>query len=177
MDAASGWIEAFKCNDRSAKTVITCLEAVFTRFGPAETIVTDNAKEFTSDELNQWSEAHGTIKMESPPYFPRSNRLAERAVQTVKRFMKCYTQSQCHQQFASYLRKVLFHHRISSNARGISPAEIVFRWKLRMPIVSSFQQGQKVYYKPTVSAPATPAKFVMTKDSNRELPWPSGYEL
>ena len=130
VDTASGWIKAFEWNDKSARTVITCLEAVFTRFGLAETIVTDNAKVFTSDELNQWSEAHGVIKIESPPYFPCSNGLAERAVQTVKRSMKCYTQSQYHQQFAPYLRNVLFHHRLSSNACGISPAEIVFGRKL-----------------------------------------------
>ena len=44
VDSGSGWIEAFKCKDRSTKSVITCLEVVFTRFGSPETLVSDNAK-------------------------------------------------------------------------------------------------------------------------------------
>ena len=45
--------------------------------------------------------------------------------------------------------KVIFHHRISSHSRGKSPAELVFNRKIRIPIVSQFQQGQSVTYKPT----------------------------
>ena len=59
VDAGTSWIEAFPCKDRSSDTVIRCLEVVFTRFGPADTIVSDNAKEFISDDLNRWTEAHG----------------------------------------------------------------------------------------------------------------------
>jgi hypothetical protein len=166
VDSGSGWIEAFKCNDRSSQSVIKCLEAVFSRFGPAETVVSDNAKEFVSGDLNQWIEAQGAIKMESPPYFPQSNGCAERAVQTVKRFMKCWSSSQNHQEFSSFLRKALFHHRVSSNARGISPAEIVFGRKVRTPIVSNYQQGQEIFYRSTGASPTTDAEFLMTKGSN-----------
>jgi hypothetical protein len=166
VDAGSGWIEAFWCKDRSTKSVVNCLEAVFTRFGPAKTIVSDNAKEFTSEDLNQWIEAHGARKIESPPYFPRSNGPAERGVQTIKRFMKCWSQSQQHREFNSYLRKVLFHHRISSKATGISPAEIVYGRKITIPIVSNYEQGQKVFYKATTSTPSINAEFVMTKGQN-----------
>ena len=166
VDAGTGWIEAFPCKDRSSDTVIRCLEVVFTRFGPADTIVSNNAKEFISDYLNRWIEVRGARKMELPPYFPRSNGSAERAVQTVKRFIRCWSTSQFHKDFGSYLRKVLFHHRISSTSRGTSPAELVFGRKLKIPVVSKFQQGQKIWYKPAPTSLATNAEFLMTKGNN-----------
>ena len=166
VDSGSGWIEAFRCKDRSSSSVIACLEVVFTRFGPPETVVSDNAKEFVSSELNCWIQAQGATKTESPPYFPQSNGRAERAVQTVKRFMKCWATSQSHQDFPSYLRKVLFHHRISSNMKGLSPAEIVFGRKVRAPIASAYQQGQKVYYKANIATPTADAEYLMTKGNN-----------
>lgn len=128
--------------------------------------MSDNAKEFVSSELNCWIQAQGATKTESPPYFPQSNGRAERAVQTVKRFMKCWATSQSHQDFPSYLRKVLFHHRISSNMKGLSPAEIVFGRKVRVPIASTYQQGQKVYYKANIATPTADAEYLMTKGNN-----------
>ena len=43
VDAATGWIEAFPIRDRSSASVIKCLHTVFTRFGVAEILVSDNA--------------------------------------------------------------------------------------------------------------------------------------
>ena len=48
-------------------------------------LVSDNAQEFVSPELNQWVAAQGIRKMKSPIYFPRANGLVERSVQTVKK--------------------------------------------------------------------------------------------
>ena len=53
VDAGSGWIEAFPMCDRTSASVIKCLRTVFTRFGVAETLVSHNAPEFISDEINR----------------------------------------------------------------------------------------------------------------------------
>ena len=79
VDAGSGWIEAFR-----SENVIKCLRTVFTRFGIPKILVSDNACEFTSTQLNEWIRWQGATKMESPAYFPRANGLAERAVQIQK---------------------------------------------------------------------------------------------
>ena len=70
VDAGSGWIEAFPCRDRSSNSVIKCLRTVFTRFGIPQVVVSDNAREFTSDDLNMWLTAQGCRKLESPPTSP-----------------------------------------------------------------------------------------------------------
>ena len=167
VDAGSGWIEAFVCKNRTSDAVILCLRTVFTRFGVPEVVVSDNAPEFVSAQLNQWLINQGTRKMESPIYFPRANGAAERAVQTVKRALRCWKFEKAHQTFHAFLQKVLFHHRCSSFSRGKSPSEIVFGRALRVPIVSSFQQGEPVNFKKfSAQETAEPATFLMTKGQN-----------
>lgn len=120
VDSGSGWIEAFLNHSRSTNFVIKCLRTVFARFGIPEVVVSDNAPEFTSHEICKWLESIGSRKLESPPYFPRSNGQAERAVQTVKRALVHWKDTK--QEFSTFLQKLLLHKRISSTARGRSPA-------------------------------------------------------
>ena len=166
VDSATGWIEAFLTKERSTNTVIKCLRTVFTRFGIPKLLVSDNALEFTSDELVLWLNNQGTEKRESPPYFPRANGTAERSVQIVKRALMAWTEIKTHQDFSAFLQRVLFHHRISSHSRGASPAELVFNRKIRIPIVTQFHQGQTITYKPTLKSETSQATYLMTKGSN-----------
>ena len=164
VDSGSGWIEAFRCRDRSSEIIIKCLRTVFARFGIPELVVSDNAPEFTSNELIRWLNAIGANKMESPPYFPQANGSAERAVQTVKRALSCWKDTK--QDFDVFLQRVLFNHRIASNSRGRSPAEIVFGKPLRAPVVSTFSQGETLLYKPTAKTVPIAVEFLMTKGKN-----------
>lgn len=166
VDAGSGWIEAFPMRDRSSNSVIRCLRTVYTRFGVAEALVSDNAKEFVSQEVNTWLHLQGTKKLESPPYFPRANGLAERAVQTVKNGLKAWKETCAHMGFVAYLQKVLLHHRIATSARGKSPAEIVFGRQLRVPIMTNFQQGDNIWLKQHSEAALQPATYLMTGGKN-----------
>ena len=107
-----------------------------------------------------------STKNGKPPYFPMANGSAERAVQVIKKAIRCWKLSQTHQPFKVYLEKVLFHHRISTNARGKSPAEIVFGRQLKAPIVSNFSQGEKIIYKQTPEKDAEEVIFLMPKGNN-----------
>ena len=166
VDAGSGWIEAFPTRNRLSSTVIKCLRCVFTRFGIPLCLVSDNGPELVSEEINTWLARQGVKKMESPKYFPRANGLAERAVQTVKAAIATWKEYKYHTDFNSFLQRVLFHHRVSAVPRGKSPSELVFGRQLRVPIVSSFQQGENVWYKANLSQPTKAVTFVMTKGSN-----------
>ena len=77
VDAGSGWIEAFASGKRTAGVVIKFLRTVFTRFGVPKTLVSDNGPEFVSAEMLGWLKCQGVITMQSPPYHPRANGLAE----------------------------------------------------------------------------------------------------
>lgn len=146
VDSFSGWIEAFPARNRESKTVIESLRTVFTRFGVPEVLVSDNGKEFKSNELNHWLQLNGIRKMESPVYSPWSNGTAERAVQTVKNGLKAYKLNTVHSDFKSYLQRILFHHRVSTVRNGKSPAEHMFGRRLRVPIVNKHSQGNKLLF-------------------------------
>ena len=105
-------------------------------------------------------------KLESPPYLPKANGLAEYAVQTVKHAVRVWKESQVHVDFTLYLQKVLFHHHISACSRGKSPAELVFGRTLQVPIVSQYQQGDDIWLKPVPLGPALRAQYLMTKGHN-----------
>ena len=166
VDAVTGWIEAFKTCDKSTNSVIKCLRCVFCRFGVPKLVVSDNACEFKSNELNDWLYNQGAKKAESPPYYPQANGAAERAVQTVKKALQAWTKINVHIDFNSFLQNVLLHHRVSTSSRGISPSEMTFGRKLRLPIVNNYQQGDKVWYKPHLKEEPENATYVMSKGTN-----------
>ena len=104
VDAASGWIECSLPQARTSSNVIESLSAVFSRFGVPKTLVTDNAAEFTSREMNHFCTCNGITKKESPPYHPSSNGAAERSVQTVKNGMKAWRLEVAHVSFREYMK-------------------------------------------------------------------------
>jgi len=82
VDAATNFIDAIPCADRSLTTVKRCLSRLFGFFGLPRTVVSDNAPEFIA--LANWLSGMGTKLVLSPPYSPSSNGQAERAVKTIK---------------------------------------------------------------------------------------------
>ena len=89
-DAGSGWLEAFPCTDRSKRNVVRCLRTTFSRFGITYMVVSDNRKEFVSKDLKDWLAAQGCKMIDTPLYSPRSDGIATRAVQALKRRQKIY---------------------------------------------------------------------------------------
>jgi len=148
VDSSSGWIEASLPQARTSQNVIDTLTAVFSRFGIPKMIVTDNAAEFTSRELNEFCTTNGIKKVESPPYHPQSNGPAERGVQTVKNAMKAWRLNVSHLPFRDYLRRILLHHRACcTRPDGKTPAELVFGRKIRVPLTRNFLFSQPINYR------------------------------
>ena len=145
VDAGFGWIEAFICGDRPTEKVIHCLSAIFGRFGVPHTLASDNAKEFINNKAVTWLQARGCTKLESPIYNPRSNGLAERAAQTVKKAMRAWISSLC-VSFHAFLQRVLFTHRNTSSVRGKTPSEVLLGRKMRLPAVINYPIGERVVF-------------------------------
>jgi hypothetical protein len=165
VEANSGWVEAFESPYRTSEMVIKFLQIVFCRFGIPRCLMSDNAPEFVSSDLLDWLQKQGIRKMESPPYNPTSNGLAERGVQIVKKAMKTFDKTK--HDFNYWLQKILLHHRNTAYSRGKTPAELVFGRKLRLPVVTDYKMGEMVGYRsqPGIS-PAVPVTFLMNKGRN-----------
>ena len=122
VDAHSKWIEAISTSTTSSAVVIEELRVLFAKFGLPESLVTDNATCFTSQEFKFFLQKNGIHHTTSVPYHPASNGLAEHAVQTVKKGLKKVVSGS----LSSRLSKVLFAYRITpQSTTGISPAELL----------------------------------------------------
>ncbi|CAM1301871.1 Uncharacterised protein r2_g1169 [Pycnogonum litorale] len=84
VDAGSKWIEAEVMSSMTSTATLKKLYQWFTRFGFPKALHSDGAPQFTSDEFREkladWNICHSI----SPPYNPKSNGLAERAVGIIK---------------------------------------------------------------------------------------------
>ena len=148
VDSASGWIECSLPQSRTSSNVIDTLSSIFCRFGVPKFLVTDNAPEFTSQELNAFCRNNAITKMESPPYHPESNGPAERGVQVIKKGLKAWKLDVTHLTFKDYIKRLLLHHRACcQRPDGRTPAEIVYGRKIRIPLSRDFLFAQPVIYR------------------------------
>ena len=88
MDAHSKWPEIFDLQSSSTNAaMIAKLREIITRFGIPEQIVSDNGRQFVSDEFHAFCKSNGIRHTTSSVYHSRSNGEAERLVQTFKKSM------------------------------------------------------------------------------------------
>ena len=128
IDAHSKWIEAFPAASPSSSVTIDLLRSVFAQFGLPETIVSDNGSCFVSEEFQQFLKSNGVKQVNSAPYHPSSNGLAERAVQIVKKGLKKTTDGT----IKSRIARVLFAYRNTPHCTtGNSPAKLLLGRQLR----------------------------------------------
>ena len=100
--------------------------------------------------------------MASPIYHLRANRIAERAVQTVKRAIQAWSPI-LNVSFGAFLQRALMTHRNTSKTRGRTPVELLLGRKVRLPAVTDFHLCERVLFKPTNSSRTVPATFIIRK--------------
>ncbi|UYV68256.1 K02A2.6-like [Cordylochernes scorpioides] len=88
IDSYSKWPEVIIMNSTTAGNTIRVLRDLFSRYGIPDQVVTDNGPQFVSEEMKYFLKSNGVHHLRSAPYFPATNGLAERFVQTLKRGLK-----------------------------------------------------------------------------------------
>ena len=122
VDSHSKWIEAFPVYTANSQNTIENLRPLFAQFGLPETIGSDNAAYFLSDEFESFLRQNGINHPTSSAYHPASNGLAERAVQTLKQGLKKVQEGS----LVTRIAKVLFTYRITQHSTtGRAPAELL----------------------------------------------------
>ena len=123
VDAHSKWLEVTPVASTSSQATIQALRRIFATHGLPEMLVSDNGTAFTSEEFRQFLKTNGVRAVNSAPYHPASNGLAERAVQTFKRALKKATPGDLER----HLQQFLFRYRITPHATtGVPPADLLF---------------------------------------------------
>ncbi|CAK5122125.1 unnamed protein product [Meloidogyne enterolobii] len=103
-------------------------------FGPPNTIVSDNGRQFISFEIENYFESQGIKHLKSPPYHPPSNGLVERFIQTFKNGVQKLID--CSLPLESAIETILIEYRASPNQtlNGESPAKLFLKREIRTPL-------------------------------------------
>ena len=88
VDSFSGWYEMDLLLDATSAAVITKLKRHFSVHGTPHTLITDNARQYTSQRFKDFTKQWDFIHVTSSPEYPQSNRLPERAVRSAKQLME-----------------------------------------------------------------------------------------
>lgn len=90
VDSYSKWVSVDRLDSLTSSAVVAILDIQFAHFGIPERLFSDNGPQYSSVEFRDFTTRLGITHITSSPYFPRSNGLVEREVQTVKKCMvKC----------------------------------------------------------------------------------------
>ena len=150
VDAHSKWMEVLFVPSTSTSCTIQKLRGIFATHGLPETLVSDNATCFTSSEFKEFVTRNGIRHITSAPYYPATNGLAERAVQTFKSALKKTSVADIETQ----LSRFLFRYRNTPHSTtGTSPAELLLGRRphslltLMQPNTSTRVQNQQLRQK------------------------------
>ncbi len=129
MDAHTKWPEVFDMkNITTTAEVKEKLMEFISRWGIMEQIVTDNGRQFVSDDFEKFCKINGIKHTTSAVYHPRSNGEAERFVRTFKTAMKADDVKDVNMRAVVFL----FNYRTTPHSTtGSSPAELLQGRKLR----------------------------------------------
>lgn len=88
VDAFTRWVEVRHMTNTESTKVEGELKLIFEMFGDPGTLVADNGPPFNSRSFREFLRERGIKYLNSPPYHPQSNGLAERHVRIVKSYLK-----------------------------------------------------------------------------------------
>ena len=125
MDYYSRYFEVAQIHNTKATTVINQMKSMFPRHGIPMKVMSDQGPQYSSSEFEDFAKMWGFEHQTSSPYYPRSNGLAERTVQTVKNILKKSKASQLDPLLA------FLEYRNTPIDNIGSPAELLMSRKLR----------------------------------------------
>lgn len=154
VDYYSRWLELKKLKSKNISQIIKIFNKVFSVHGYPDIIVTDNVP-FNSYELKSYLNERNIKLINSSPNYPRSNGLAEKAVNVAKNMLrKCDLEN-------GDINSYLFNYRNTPSPDfGLSPAQLLLSRRLKddIPVMDHLLQPI-----------ALNKKFIREKFENRRL--------
>lgn len=133
VDAFSKWTEIYEMHNTSAESTIDKLRDCFARFGLPCTIISDNGKQFVSEEFINFCRNNSINHNRSAPYHPATNGLAENAVGSFKKgIMKTLAENRRPVATTTLISRYLATYRNAPHSStGESPSKIMFGREIR----------------------------------------------
>lgn len=157
IDYFSNFPEVFMMETISSAAVISRLNEVFCRYGFPDSIITDNGRQFVSEEFEQFLRECGIGHVKASAYYPKTNGKIERFHRFLKQ--KLLSVKLEHKSWKKMLPSILQDYRSTiSRATGSSPHDLFFGRKMRTKLnhfetreeventyVHNYQQKMKLY--------------------------------
>lgn len=89
IDSLSKWVEVFTTKQITSSFVIKKMRELFCRYGLIDTLVSDNGRQFTSNEFKYFLEQNNIRQVLTAPGHPATNGQAENFVKTLKKINLC----------------------------------------------------------------------------------------
>ncbi|CAI5669096.1 unnamed protein product [Oreochromis niloticus] len=139
MDYFTKWPEAYAIPDQEAETVADVLvEGMFSRFGTAETLHSDQGRNFESKVFAAMCKRLGIKKTRTTPLHPQSNGLVERFNRTLAQQLAMLT-SEHQQDWDYHLPLILMAYRSAvQDSTQCTPALLMLGTELRTPAELAF---------------------------------------
>ena len=127
IDYYSRWIEIKQLTSLTSDCVMSRVKTVFTTHSIPDVVVSENGRQFVSDEFRKFVKSWYFAQHTKNPYSPQENGMAERAVQTAKRLLDLDEPE----------IGLLNYHPSPQSAIDVSPAVAVMGRQLakRLPVV------------------------------------------
>lgn len=110
VDSFSKWPEIYIMKNIIAENTIEKCWEIFSSFGIPRILATDNGRMFISQEFQDFIKTNGIIHKRTAPYYPATNGLVERFVQTLKQGLRKVKLMK--NMIEENVQKFLFHYRI-----------------------------------------------------------------
>ena len=134
MDYFTKWPEAYCLPDQEAETIVDALvEGMFSRFGAAEVVHTDQGRNFESRVFAAMCEKLGSHKTRTTPLHPQSDGLVERFNRTLAQQLAIVT-ARHQQDWDTHVPLVLMAYRSAAqDSTSCSPALLMLGREIRTP--------------------------------------------
>ena len=127
----SKWLDVLWCRDPPTEVKINLLHKLFTRFGVAECLVSDNGTQFTSGYFKDFCETFKINHITIVPYIPSSNGQAEPLVDTLKRAPKKPRGIPTGKSLQHFLQVYRITHNNNNTPSSLPTAEVISTRKIR----------------------------------------------
>lgn len=127
IDSYSKWVEVFKTKDMTTSFTIHKLRELISRFGLFDILVSDNGRQFTSDDFKAFIKSYGIKHILTAPGHPATNGQAENFVKTLKKSLIATLKSHKNDNIDTALANFLFDYRVTKHCTtNSSPAKLLF---------------------------------------------------
>lgn len=137
VDHFSNFIEIDRIESKDAQTIVKKLKKHMARYGLAETLISDNGPQFTSETFEKFTKKYNMRHQTSSPHHPQGNGKAESAVKTAKMLI-----TKANDDGADAYLALLAHRNTPQEGFEESPAQRMFgrRCRTTLPTTASLLQ-------------------------------------